>query len=675
MSSVRGGAAVAPPRSSPLTKVPYLPGLDGLRALAVTAVVLYHGGATWMQGGFLGVEVFFVISGYLITLLLIAEHDRTGRISLKGFWLRRARRLLPALYVLLVGVAVWCALFVRDELAELRGQIVAALLYVTNWYLIATDQSYFDNLGRPDLLQHLWSLAVEEQFYLAWPFVMAVLLFVCRRRLGVLAAVLATMAAASTIWMAVLYTPGEDPSRVYYGTDTRAAALIVGALLALFWRPSALARGQVAAQGRSLDLVGLGGLGLLALLMTRATETGPFLYYGGFLLCSVATLGVIAAVAHPYSILSKVLGLQPLRYLGTRSYGIYLWHWPIFVLTRPGVDVDWSAGRLWGFRIGLTLALSELSYRLVETPIRNGGLSAWFRSLTGPATLRRDGRRRFTVGVAGASLAVLVPVGAVIATASPYDPIADSLRAGQQVVGTVAGPGAGALGGGAASAVASTPTDSVPADSVAAAAGTTAAGPDTDVPDLPAATTAPGTPVQGGETTVAAETVAPDTTAPPDTPAPPTPYPVVAIGDSVMLGAAPALSGVLPAGSYIDAVVGRQFLQAKELVDSLRAQGLLGSTVVVHLGNNGPTNSETFQQLMASLADVPKVLFLTVKVERKWEAGVNQVLYDNVPAYPNAKIIYWRDLAEPNRGWFYDDGIHLRAEGAAAYAQIVQANL
>jgi hypothetical protein len=148
-----------------------------------------------------------------------------------------------------------------------------------------------------------------------------------------------------------------------------------------------------------------------------------------------------------------------------------------------------------------------------------------------------------------------------------------------------------------------------------------------------------------------------------------------AIGDSVMLGAAPQLAAVLPPGSFIDAVVGRQFLQAKEIIDSLRSQGLLGDTVVIHLGNNGPTNSETFQQLMTSLADVPKVLFLTVKVERKWESAVNQVLFDNVPAHPNAKIIYWRDLAEPNRGWFYDDGIHLRPDGAAAYAQIIQANL
>jgi peptidoglycan/LPS O-acetylase OafA/YrhL len=440
---MRGGAAVAPPRRSPLTKVPYLAGLDGLRALAVTAVVLYHAGVPWMEGGFLGVEVFFVISGYLITLLLLAEHDRSGRISLKDFWLRRARRLLPALYVLLVSVSVWCALFLRDELAELRGQLVAALAYITNWFLIATGQSYFDQLGRPPLLQHLWSLAVEEQFYLAWPVIMAVLLFFTRRRLGAMAVALAAMAAASTIWMAVLYDPGADPSRVYYGTDTRAAGLVLGALLALFWRPAALARGPVAGKGATLDVIGLGGLAVLGLLVTRASETGPFLYYGGFLLCGLASLGVIAAAAHPRSVLAQVLGLQPLRYLGTRSYGIYLWHWPIFMLTRPGVDVDWSTTRVWLVRIGLTLALTEVSYRLVEAPIRAGGLGAWMRSLRGPATLRRDGRRRLTVGVVGASLSVMVPVGAVIATASTYDPIADSLRQGQQAVGTVAALGTG----------------------------------------------------------------------------------------------------------------------------------------------------------------------------------------------------------------------------------------
>jgi hypothetical protein len=240
-------------------------------------------------------------------------------------------------------------------------------------------------------------------------------------------------------------------------------------------------------------------------------------------------------------------------------------------------------------------------------------------------------------------------------------------------VGTVgSGAGAGALGAGSPTGVtepgavttAQQSEVSVEIPSTAAAVDPTAA-PTTAAPAAD--------PASAVETTVAPPVET--TPAPADTAAPTTAYPVVAIGDSVMLGAAPALAAVLPPGSYIDAVVGRQFLSAKEILDSLRSQGLLGSTVVIHLGNNGPTNADTFNQLMSSLTDVPKVLFLTVKVERAWEEKVNQVLFDNAPSYPNAKIIYWRDLAEPNRGWFYDDGIHLRPEGAQAYAQIIQANL
>jgi hypothetical protein len=235
------------------------------------------------------------------------------------------------------------------------------------------------------------------------------------------------------------------------------------------------------------------------------------------------------------------------------------------------------------------------------------------------------------------------------------------------------------VGGGGASAIGATSSvPPTPADSVAATSTTAVPGAESTAVPADAGTTVAApetTAVPAGETTAAGQA----TTVPVETtvaPAPPSSaYPVVALGDSVMLGAAPQLAAVLPPGSYIDAVVGRQFLQAKEIIDSLKAQGLLGSTVIIHLGNNGPTNSDTFNQLMGSLADVPKVLFLTVKVERKWEGAVNQVLYDNVPGHPNAKLVYWRDLAEPNRGWFYDDGIHLRPDGARAYADIIRANL
>jgi peptidoglycan/LPS O-acetylase OafA/YrhL len=238
-ASTRRAAGVCGSRAAGEVRLPYLPGLDGLRALAVIAVLLYHAELPWIPGGFLGVEVFFVISGYLITTLLLAEWRQRGRIDLKAFWLRRARRLLPALYLLLVVTLAYAVVFLPGEVAGLRGDAVAALGYVTNWYLVLGHESYFEAIGRPSLLKHLWSLAVEEQFYLLWPPVLALGLGVGATRwrerrvlLGALA-----LAAASALLMALLYRPEVDLSRVYFGSDTRAAGLLIGAALAFAWTP------------------------------------------------------------------------------------------------------------------------------------------------------------------------------------------------------------------------------------------------------------------------------------------------------------------------------------------------------------------------------------------------------------------------------------------------------
>ncbi|HET9492773.1 MAG TPA: acyltransferase, partial [Chloroflexia bacterium] len=267
-------------------RLPYLPGLDGLRAVAVIAVLLYHAGLPLFAGGFLGVEVFFVISGFLITSLLLAEWNANGRIDLPAFWLRRARRLLPAVYTLVVVVLVVAVVFLPEEVSMLRGDGAAAFTYVTNWYLIFNERSYFEAMGRPSMLLHLWSLAVEEQFYLVWPPVLALLLRF-RRRGAILAVVLAG-AAASSLLMALLYSPEADPSRVYYGTDTRATGLLIGAALAFVWSPWRL-RERVGtptlasrAYGALLDLAGLAALGGLAVFVTSLDEFQPFLFLGGF---------------------------------------------------------------------------------------------------------------------------------------------------------------------------------------------------------------------------------------------------------------------------------------------------------------------------------------------------------------------------------------------------------
>ncbi|PZS11856.1 MAG: acetyltransferase, partial [Solirubrobacterales bacterium] len=311
----------------------YMPALDGVRALAVCAVVAYHLGLGWAPGGLLGVGMFFTLSGYLITDLLLGQWDG-GRRGLAEFWGRRARRLLPALYLMLVVVSVWVAVGFHSRLADVRGQVISALLYVNNWWQISQHVSYFAQFGPPSPLNHLWSLAVEEQFYVVWPWLLLIGVWTVReRRRSVrarprLAGATLALAAASAIEMALLYRPSLDPSRVYDGSDTRAFGLLVGAALAMVWPSRALTGPVTAGARRIIDGLGSVGLGAIVVLVWRTNQYSPFLYHGGLVALSLATVLVVAAGAHPASRLARVLGWAPLRWVGVRSYGIYLWHWP-----------------------------------------------------------------------------------------------------------------------------------------------------------------------------------------------------------------------------------------------------------------------------------------------------------------------------------------------------------
>ncbi len=328
----------------------YMPSLDGIRALSVLAVIIYHANKMWLPGGFLGVEVFFVISGYLITLLLLAESEKNGSISLKEFWWRRARRLLPALWVVVLGVVVFAALFQREMLGTLRGDVIAALLYGFNWFQIWVGTSYFTSFEFVPL-RHLWSLAVEEQFYLIWPVVMLIVAKFGKRRLPIVSAVFFGLAVVLAIYTALVYQPGtisnigdtpnqfmslfgQPVSRIdflFLGTLTRSSGLLLGAALAIWWRPWLLQNSRAGAN-KLFDFIGIGGLAALALMMWRfqtvieGTDEGTvgydFLFRGGFFLTDLASLAVIAAAVHPSSkILARSLSNPVLVWLGRRSYG------------------------------------------------------------------------------------------------------------------------------------------------------------------------------------------------------------------------------------------------------------------------------------------------------------------------------------------------------------------
>ena len=370
----------------------HLPALNGLRGLAVIGVVAYHLQIGWAKGGYLGVDLFFVLSGFLITTLLLEEWVGTARVNLVAFWGRRARRLLPALFLVVLALAlylicnaVWGGPGANGliDLAGLRGDAIATLLYVNNWHLIFAHQSYFAQFSTPSPLQHTWSLAIEEQFYLVWPPVLLVLLKYGRRgwrRVGVTLTV--ALGVGSSVLMAALFHPGVDPSRIYYGTDTRLFDLMAGATVAFL----AAARRQPRAQARrTLHWVGPGAAVALGVFWVRAGTSGglptDFMFEGGFLLCAaLAALVVADARLVEPGRFARGLAWGPLHFVGTISYGIYLWHWPVIVYLN-GARTGLSTWPLNILRIAVTLAVSTASYYLVERPIRRaklrGGIRLW----------------------------------------------------------------------------------------------------------------------------------------------------------------------------------------------------------------------------------------------------------------------------------------------------------
>ena len=415
----------------------YLPGLDGLRAIAVGAVVAYHVGLGWAQGGLLGVGVFFTLSGYLITDLLLGQQEITDKLQLTDFWLRRARRLLPALFVMLAVVTAWVTLLDRSQLPAIRGAVVASAGYVSNWWLIAQHSSYFAQFGPPSPLGHLWSLAVEEQFYLIWPWLLWLGLRLRRKHPGTdtrLAAATLLLAAASAVTMALLYRPGYDPTRVYEGTDTRAFALLIGSALAFVW-PSRHLRGEITESARwVLDGAGIAGLVVFAVLVWRTSEYSAFLYRGGMVLLALGTALMVASTASPASRFGRILGRQPLRWLGVRSYGIYLWHFPIIVLTTPADGRDTLArGAL---QVAATIGCAALSWRYLEEPIRHGALRRWWAQIRSTGwRLGAMGRQARIVVAASAPVILLASCG----MAGVVQPQSASVAAGTQQPGRTAG--------------------------------------------------------------------------------------------------------------------------------------------------------------------------------------------------------------------------------------------
>jgi peptidoglycan/LPS O-acetylase OafA/YrhL len=364
--------------------IQYIPAIDGLRAVAVIAVMFYHLGFTWIPGGFLGVDLFFVISGYVITRLLLDSIAQSGGLDLRGFYIARARRLLPALSFMLVSTMIAIGIWAPDTIKRLLTDTPFSLSGTMNWWLVAHHQDYFESIGRPPLLQHTWSLAVEAQFYLVWPLILYFILKQFGKRHIPIASLAIAAASAITLLFVSFSLDASNASKVshvYFGTDTHSIGLFLGAALAVSWIPQNFTKTVSKKAQDFIDGVGfIGFIGILAAFLF-IDETQPTLYKIAFPLAGICGAAIIMSVVHPASRFAPVLQNPVFLWIGERSYSIYLWHWVIFQVTRPSVDLAGKEWALYSLRILIVLALSDISLRYVELPIRRGVIQYWWKGL------------------------------------------------------------------------------------------------------------------------------------------------------------------------------------------------------------------------------------------------------------------------------------------------------
>ena len=382
--------------------IQYIPAIDGLRALAVIAVMFYHLGFSWIPGGFLGVDLFFVISGYVITRLLLDSIAQSGGLDLRGFYIARARRLLPALLFTVVTTTIAIGIWAPDTIKRFVTDMPFALTGTMNWWLVAREQDYFESIGRPPLLQHTWSLAVEAQFYLVWPLILYFIL----KRLGKnripFAALLIAAASGITLLIVSLSldaSNSSDVSHIYFGTDTHSIGLFLGAALAVSWIPQNFTTTLTKQAQNFIDGVGVFGfIGILATFLF-INESDPTLYKIAFPLAAIFGAAIIMSVVHPASRFAPVLENPVLLWIGQRSYAIYLWHWIIFQVTRPTVDLAGQTWALYSLRILIVFALADISLRYVEIPIRRGALKYWLKGLKYRTKKERSRQTRFFISI------------------------------------------------------------------------------------------------------------------------------------------------------------------------------------------------------------------------------------------------------------------------------------
>ncbi len=593
-----------------------LPGLDGLRALAIVLVLAYHLFPGLAPGGFIGVDVFFVVSGYLITALLVAEHRAHGRIALGRFWARRARRLLPALIVVVGISSAVAAIIGGDVLVGIGWQLAGVLTFSSNWWSIAQASSYLDQTS-PELFRHAWSIAVEEQFYVVWPLVIVVLLLLPARWLRV--TIPLGLAVCSALAMAVLAgDPASDPapaSVAYLSTLTHGFGLLLGAGLALGLEPLRERASAPRSPGWVSDLAAiLATSGLIALAALLAID-GAATYRGGLVAATLLTGVLIVCLAHPAGVAARIADAPLPRWIGERSYGLYLWHWPVVVLLAAALpQVDRIGEQSWLLGLGalvISVVMAAVSYRVIEQPIRNRRVQ---RALRGELGWGRARRAAVGLGIVTALLGLMAGGAAAIVRAPAQSQAEAFIAAGQAALDA--------------------PPPAVPLR-------------------LPLDERKPD---EAQETTL------------------PTGDLIVAIGDSVMLAAAPQLQARFP-GIAIDAAVSRQMRQAPEIVRALASQDLLRPIMVIGLGTNGSIDVATLHEVRGILGPDRQLVLVSAQAPRGWIPGVNVSLVAFADDYREVVIADWHSAIAPRLDLLARDQVHPGPTGGGIYAGAIEAAL
>ncbi len=646
--------------------LPYRPAIDGIRALAVLGVIFYHLQEPWALGGYLGVETFFVVSGYLITSLLLRDIAQFGHIRLRRFWWRRVRRLGPALWMFLLATVALSLVVAPATWPRLRADLPAALAYYLNWHYIWRHIPYFERYLHPPLIQHLWSLAVEEQFYLLWPLFLTLLLYPRRRampaarlawlrRLWPLVFALALASLARMGWLA----RHEQWTWAYYGTDARAAGFLIGGTLAFLWPLGAAHELSADLQRRFAWLAPLGLAGVLGAYATLHEFTS-WLYPWAFLSVAASTGAVLlpAALA-PESLASRALGHPLLRWVGTRSYAMYLWHWPLIALFRPGAECLWPHGLcVLGHLAGVAL-LAEWSYRVIEHPIRRWGFRAWARALPRHAGSFVTGGLLFALVVGfltwrpwvKTEAAAVAPLEAPGTLLSPVSTRSLTTALTPQVRAASPQPPR-------------RPTATVAISTHAAGAG---GGPADGTPSPPEPLNAPLTAALSPTATEAQITA---------TPSPKWTCYVTLIGDSVMARTYStwmAYNG-LQYQFYMDAQANRTPGQVLPTIDRLAREGHLYPNVVLHIGTNVMPSPGILDQIFSRLiqAGARKIYLVNIRRPVGWLHVANQRLAQAAERWPQVILVDWAAVSEGHPAWFLDDGTHLSQRGAQAYVALVQ---